>query len=138
VVATEDVRALVTALYEAFNKGDPRAWTENLAEDVLGVGSDPDEWWEGSAVVARVGKAQVEQMHAAGVRFEGEEARVFIQGDVAWVVDRPTISLEDGTSSQMRLTIVLTQRGNELKIHHFHLSAGARNEDVIGEELPTS
>ena len=88
-------------------------------------------------MVARVGTARVQQIHAAGVRFEGREA-IFTHGDVAWVVDRPTISLQDGTSTQMRLTIVLTRHGNELNLNHFHLSAGAPNEDVIGEEFPTS
>lgn len=138
MAATDEVRELVLAFYESFNQGDASAWDHSLADDVVGIGSDPDEWWEGPTVVVKVGTSQVRQMHAAGISIATAGPKVFAEGDVAWAVDQPTVTLKDGTSVPMRFTLIASRAGGKLQIRHFHLSAGATNEDVLGEELPTS
>ena len=135
--ASDQARELLTRLYDSFGSGDPSAWTENVADDVVGIGSDPGEWWEGRDIVSRVGTEQVKQMSAAGIKLRPGAAQVFSAGDVVWAVDQPTIELPDGSTVPMRFTLVTTQHDGRPIIRHFHLSAGASNQEVLGEDLPT-
>jgi ketosteroid isomerase-like protein len=135
---TDEMRDLLNRLYDSFGTGDAAAWTAAVTEDVLGVGSDPDEWWEGRDAFVSVVTLQVEQMAAANVQVSPGTPHIFEQGDVVWAVDRPTISSPDGTATQTRLTIVASRQAGELQIRHFHLSVGVPNEEHVGLELPTS
>jgi hypothetical protein len=135
---TDEMRELLIHLYDSFNTGDPKIWRDAVAEDALGVGSDPDEWWDGGAVVLRIGEAQVQEMGAAHVHVEPGTPKIFEQGDVFWAVDRPSISMPGGTPTPMRFTVIASRRGDRLEIRHFHLSAGVTNEEVLGEELTTA
>lgn len=138
MTADDDIQALLTRLYGSFDTGDARAWTDALADDVVGVGTDPDEWWEGSGVVAKIVTAQLEQMMAAGIRMTSGRPVFRGEGKVHWALDRPRISLGDGNSTEARLTLIATERGGRLEIDHFHLSVGAPNEEVVGQDLPTT
>lgn len=134
----DDVRMLLERLYDSFGSGDPSVWTDTLGDDVVGIGTDPDEWWEGRDIIVKVGSAQVEQMSAAGMSVQPGTARVFDSGDVVWAVDQPTLHLRDGATVPMRFTLVATRHGGALQIRHFHMSTGTTNEESLGEELPTS
>jgi GNAT superfamily N-acetyltransferase len=96
MAGTDDMRELLMRLYDSFNTGDPKIWRDTVAEDALGVGSDPDEWWDGRAVVLRIGETQVQEMGAAHVHVESGTPKIFEQGDVFWAVDRPSISVPGG------------------------------------------
>ena len=138
MAGTDDMRELLMRLYDSFNTGDPKIWRDTVAEDALGVGSDPDEWWDGRAVVLRIGETQVQEMGAAHVHVEPGTPKIFEQGDVFWAVDRPSISVPGGTPTPMRFTLIASRQGERLEIRHFHLSAGVTNEQVLGEELTTT
>ena len=135
---TSDMEMLLARLYDSFTTGDPSAWTDNLAQEAVGIGTDPEEWWDGRDVVTKVVTAQLEQMHSAGIRIERGSPLYFENGEVVWAVDQPTISTADGSSTPARLTIIASRKGDALEIEHFHVSVGARNVDVIGEDLPTA
>jgi len=138
MAGTDEMRDLLNRLYDSVKTNNPAVWTESVAQDVLGVGSDPDEWWEGRTAFVKVIEAQIELMAASNVQLLAGTPRIFEQGDVIWAVDRPTVSLPDGTSTPMRLTVVASRQAGQLQIRHFHLSAGIPNEDHVGQELPTS
>ena len=138
MAGTDEMRELLIRLYDSFNTGDPKIWRDAVAEDALGVGSDPDEWWDGRAVVLRIGETQVQEMAAAHVRVEPGTPKIFEQGEVFWAVDRPSISVPGGKPTSMRLTVIASRRDDRLEIRHFHLSAGVTNEEVLGEELTTA
>jgi ketosteroid isomerase-like protein len=138
MAGTDDMRDLLDRLYDSFNSGDSAAWTTSVAEDVLGVGSDPDEWWNGRSEVIAVTGTQIEEMAAEKVHFAGGAPHIVEQGDVVWAVDRPTISLPDGRSTQMRFTLIGSRDSGQLRIRHFHLSAGVPNEEHVGRALTTS
>lgn len=36
---TENLLELLRGMYAAFGSGDPRAWTDHLADDALGIGT---------------------------------------------------------------------------------------------------
>ena len=136
--AADQLRKLLPDLYAAFSSGDATAWTEHLADDVVGIGSDPDEWWEGRDVLAQVADAQMREISGAGGRLTAGEPRVFEHGDVAWVVDAPTLRLGDGTEMPMRVTLVAVSDAGTPRLRHFHFSVGAANEQIFGQELTTS
>ena len=138
MAGSDEMRDLLNRLYDSIETNNPAAWTDAVAEDVFGVGSDPEEWWEGRDAFVTVLRAQIELMSAANVRFLLGTPRIFEQGDVVWAVDRPTISLPDGTSTSTRLTLIASRDAGQLKIPHFHLSVGVPNEEHVGQELPTS
>jgi hypothetical protein len=133
-----DIIELLTAFYDSFATGDPSAWTDNLADDVIGIGTDPDEFWEGAATVAKVGAEQVQQMSAAGMKLQPGKARTFTAGEVSWVVDTPTVQLPDGSTLPTRLSLIASRDNGALRIRHFHLSAAVSNEQALGQELPTT
>jgi ketosteroid isomerase-like protein len=135
---SDEMLDLLNSLYASFSTGDLTAWEESVAEDVIGVGSDPDEWWDGRATVLRVGKEQVEQMSAAGVQVTAGLPVVVEEGDVVWAIDRPTITAPEAPPASARFTVIATRRDGRLVVRHFHLSVGVSNEEVLGAELPTA
>jgi ketosteroid isomerase-like protein len=133
----DQLRELLNDLYAAFSTGDARPWTEHAAEDVLGIGSDEDEWWQGRSVFTQVVAAQMQEISSSGGRLTAGDPQVFAQGDVAWVVDRPFLHLGDGTDLPMRATLIADTAAGTLRIRHSHFSVGVNNEQVFGQELTT-
>jgi hypothetical protein len=134
---TESMRQLLDRMYDSFATGEQTVWTAEVADDVIGVGTDAEEWWEGRATVAKVAGSQVKQMSGAGVRLTASDPRIFEQGDVVWSVDRPVLHLGDGTESQLRVTAIAVSKAGSLALKHFHYSVGAANEEVFQQELTT-
>jgi hypothetical protein len=90
MTASDELRELLDRIYDSFNSGDASVRRDDVSEDVIGIGSDPDEWWEGRETVIRVAQAQVEAMSAAGVRVSGGEPFIAAEGGVVWAAVRPT------------------------------------------------
>jgi len=137
MAAADDMRALVDQLYGTFASGDPTVWTSQTTDDVMGIGSDPEEWWEGQSVVASIVSAQVREMSQAGARLVADDPRIFEHGDVVWSVDRPVLHLRDGAEVPMRVTLIAVVEEGTLRLKHFHYSVGAVNEEVFRQELTT-
>jgi hypothetical protein len=76
-------------------------------------------------------------MSAAGITIRAGSSQLFAAGDAVWAVGRPTVSLADGSAVEMRLTLVTTEQDGQPLIRHFHMSSGAPNEELLGEELTT-
>jgi hypothetical protein len=101
------------------------------------IDSDAAEWCEGRQTVAKLVAEQLTQMSAAGIKVRSGSVRLFSAGDAVWAIDRPTLELPDGSSVQMRLTMITSEQAGRPVIQHFHLSTGAPNEAVLGENLTT-
>jgi ketosteroid isomerase-like protein len=131
-----ELEAFVGRIYDVFNTGDVASIPDLVSDDdgVLGIGTDPREWWVGPAVIEAF-KTQPPEMHAAGLRFEPGEAQAYAEGSVGWIADQPTLKLPDGEELPMRFTAVCHQEDGSWKMVQFHLSLGASNEEAIGEEL---
>ena len=130
-----DMKRLLDGIYQALADGDARAWAAAVADDVLLIGTDDAEWWQGKDTAMKFVEAQVQEMHDAGLRFSGGDPEVSVAGDVVWVADRPTVVLTDGTSLPMRLTAVATRENGELALRQMHVSIGVANEEVLDQEL---
>jgi ketosteroid isomerase-like protein len=127
--------AVLDDFYAAVEAGDVSAFDNVLAADVIMVGTDEAEWWQGSSDALRAMRAQFAEMSDAGVRFTGGNYQIVAHGDVVWAVDRPTVHLADGTATPLRMTAVATAEGDHLVVQHMHLSAAAPNEEIVKQEL---
>ena len=137
MATADDMRALVDQLYQSFASGDPTVWTSRAADDVIGIGTDPDEWWEGRSAIAGIVTAQLREMSEAGMRLVADDPRIREHGDVVWSVDRPVLHLADGAEMPMRVTLIAVVENETLRLEHFHYSVGAGNEEVFRQELTT-
>jgi hypothetical protein len=133
--AAAEMAELFNALYGSLSTGDATAWRESMSPDVLVIGTDDAEWWDGKDAALRVIDAQVSELHQAGVRYTGGELQVGAAGDTVWAADRPTVHLADGTTVPVRVTAVATREGDSLVIRQMHVSVGAPNEEVVQQDL---
>lgn len=135
--SSDEVEAAGLAVYAAMTSGDPEAVVKLLAEGdgVLGIGSDPAEWWEGREEVARATRVQVPEMQ--GIGFESTRASGWADGNVGWFADEPVLKLPDGSEQRARFTAVFTKTGTDWRMLQFHFSMGVGNEEAIGIDLPT-
>jgi ketosteroid isomerase-like protein len=137
MTTTEDMTALLESIYASISSGDASAVLANVSEDVVGIGTDEAEWWVGREAMAPIMEAQLKEMSAAGISFTAGAPVVSESGDVAWLADRPTIHLPDGSSQQLRATFVASREGDRLVVRQMHLSAPAPNEEVVQMGLTT-
>jgi len=129
------MRQLLANLYAAFATGDTADWEKGLAPDALVIGTDAAEWWEGKDRILPVLRAQMAEMHGAGVRLTGGEPKIAASGGTVWAADRPTMHLPDHTEVPLRLTLLATQDNDALIVRQVHLSVGAPNEEVLSQTL---
>lgn len=129
---------ILSGMYSAFETGSPAVVEQIMSSesDIVGIGTDPEEWWTGGNV-RRAFEAQIPEMHAAGLRFRAGDIQAFSEGSVGWVADQPTLTFPDGSGVPMRLTSVFRQEGGSWKMVQFHLSIGVPNQAALGEELTT-
>lgn len=137
MATADDMRAFVDQLYDTFASGDPAVWTSRTADDVIGIGSDPGEWWEGRNAITSIVTAQVRETSEAGMRLVADDPRIYEHGEVVWSVDRPVLHLGDGAEIPMRVTLIAVVEEGTLRLKHFHYSVGAVNETVFRQELTT-
>ena len=135
--ASDDMRALLGGLYDAFGNGDASAFLNSLAEDAVGIGTDEAEFWVGGAVIGPIVRQQVTEMSGAGIRVTPGEPMIGESGDAVWAVDRPTLHLPDGSSSTLRATLLATRDGDRIVVRQMHVSVGAPNAEVVQRELTT-
>jgi ketosteroid isomerase-like protein len=137
MTTTEDMTTLLDSIYASMSSGDASAYLASLGEDVVTIGTDEAEWWVGRDALTPVMEAQLKEMSEAGITFTSGEPVVSEAGDVAWLADRPTIHLPDGSSQQLRATFVASREGDRLVVRQMHLSAPASNEEVVQMALTT-
>jgi hypothetical protein len=69
------------------------------------------------------------QRSFGGVKIEAGHVMAFSAGDVAWVADRPLVTLPDGTTIAMRTTLILYHENGAWKLIQQHNSVGISNEE---------
>ena len=133
---SSELRDLMVRYWAAFTRGDVPFVEAHLSADpgILGVGTDPEEWYEG----ADVRRVFTEQLKAVGgVSITPGEVRAYQEGPVGWVADRPTFTFPDGTTFSVRFTAVAHREDDEWKLVQAHTSVGVPNEQAVGQTLPT-
>jgi len=131
------VEDVIRQMWTSIGTGDAQAVSDLIApvDEVLWIGTDPEEWWSGADEVKRVIEEQLRA--TGGFDVVGTDPAAFVDGDVAWVADRGAIRLPDATEIPLRATGVLRRLDGRWRIVQFHASVGVANEEVLGTELPT-
>lgn len=132
-----DLRDVMLRFYEALSSGDMSFLDRHIstADEVRGIGTDPEEWWAGGRLV-EVWKEQVEAM-GGSMPLAAGDPEAYSEGSVGWVTDRPTLKMPDGNEVPLRFTAVFHREEDEWRIVQSHGSLGVSNEESFGEELPT-
>ncbi len=126
-----ELRDLILRFYEALSNGDSSFIDSHfsVADAARGVGTDPEEWWEGPGV-AGAWKEQLEVMGGSMPLVAGDP-EAYVEGTVGWAADRPTLELPGGTVA-VRLTAVFHQEDGAWKLVQVHGSLGVPNEQPSG------
>ncbi|MFC4453479.1 nuclear transport factor 2 family protein [Deinococcus sonorensis] len=138
MTAMTSVSDVFMRVHEIFNTGDQQQidtlfWPSS---DLLVIGSDPQEWWEGEAPVRHVLRTQLNEMRAGGIQVQpGPRQRIVERGDTGWGAEDVHLVMPDGQVVPARLTLVCVRDGEEWRVAHWHLSFGVGNETALGQDL---
>ena len=126
------LRETVERLYADLGRDDADWAPGTVAEDAasLVIGSDPDEWWQGhGAICAAWAKAKAEY---GGTALSPTRLAINRLGDIAWVTDEPSYSVEGGRSrGTLRLTLIFVRTPNRWRLVHLHASAPVSNSSLL-------
>jgi hypothetical protein len=129
------VRDLISRTYRMLTGGEGDPDTLFADDDgVVGIGSDPDEWWEGHDRLCSVFRAQGEALR--GSQIENSDPVAYAVGEVGWVADRPTIVAPNGSTVSFRVTATAIRAGDDWRFVQWHGSVGVPNVEALGTELP--
>jgi adenylate cyclase len=138
VEPSEEVRQVVTRLFQALRDGDEDAVTSRISREpgFERLGSDPTERWHEGEIAARVWPQQLREM-GGGYPWELiDDVRAMTEGSVGWAIGRTELAAPDATV-EMRFTCVLHLEHGEWKLVQWHSSVPQPNEQ-IGFFLTTS
>ena len=130
-----EAKRLLGDLYAAFGTGASSGWQDNLAEDVVVIGTDEAEWLMGRDRVIPVLQAQMAEMRDGRARLEMGEPQIGVSGQAVWAADQPTMRMGDEYVLTMRMTLVATEEEGRLCIRQLHVSVGVPNEEVVDQTL---
>ena len=129
------VKTLLDSMYASFSSGDPTAWEDSLGDDAVCIGTDEAEFWHGRSPMVSALTAQLKEMSDAGISLTAGSPIISDRDAFALVADRPTITLADGSSAALRVTMVVSGEPGSLVVEQMHMSAPAPNEELIRETL---
>jgi ketosteroid isomerase-like protein len=130
-----EIAQALRAYLEAIAAGDVAAVEAMMSEEVLLIGTDPDEWWQGGDEARRVFRTQLAEMGGA-MPIVVNDPQGYVDGDVGWAADRPLIRLPDG-DHPFRVTITFRREDDGWKVVQSHASIGVPNQETLGRELST-
>jgi ketosteroid isomerase-like protein len=133
------IRTLVERYAEAVRTGDLDTVASLIddQDEVLVIGTDPEEWWKGRETVLGVYRAQQAEMgDTVGISTLDLETASEI-GEAGWFAGRIRLQVPTG-ELPLRVSGTARRRGEEWKIVHMHVSVGAENWATTGLDLPTS
>lgn len=133
------IQALVERYAEAVRVGDLETVATLIDEgdDVLIIGTDPEEWWKGRETVLGVYRAQQAEMgETVGISTLDLDTAMEI-GDAGWFAGRIRLQVPTGDLG-LRVSGTVRRSGDEWRIVHMHVSVGAENWATTGLDLPTS
>lgn len=135
---SKEIAGVMKNFYDRWSAGDGAFLDDLLTKqrDVVFVGTDPEEWWQGRDNVYKIWSTQFKEM--GGITITSGRLSAYAKGDVGWAVDNPTLRMPNGTQASLRMTCVFERESGDWRLVHAHASIGVPNEEAIGQELTTS
>jgi ketosteroid isomerase-like protein len=133
---SDELRDVILGFWNALAGGDVAFLERHIstADEVRGIGTDPDEWWSGTRLL-EIWKQQIEAMGGSMPVVAGDP-EAYVEGSIGWVADQPKLQTPDG-DLPLRFTAVFRQEDGDWKIVQSHGSIGVANEESFGEDIPT-
>jgi class 3 adenylate cyclase len=133
---SEEIRRVIERWTMASAQGDDDAMLGRLSDHpgTLMIGTDPAEWWRGSAAHA-IWARQIEEIGRFPVT--ATEIDAWEEGTVAWAGVKETIDWE-GRTIESRATYVLHLERGEWKVVHVHWSFPQAKVEALGRSLTVS
>jgi len=122
---------------ESMVGGDVAAFEGLLDKDdnVLFIGSDPQEWWDDRGKIVAAFRAQLPEMKGK-IQVTPNDVVAYAEDGWGWAALNCTFSA-GGHDSSFRVSMVLRRRGDRWKMIQGHASAGVPNEETVGIKLTT-
>ena len=135
---SKEITDAMKNFYDRWSAGDVSFINDFLSkqDDIVFVGTDPDEWWQGRDGIYKIWSTQFKEM--SGMTITSGRLSAYANGDVGWAIDNPKLRMPDGTQASLRMTCVFERESGDWRLVHGHASVGVPNEEVIGQELTTS
>ena len=123
--------AVSKRLFAALSASDLEALHGVIAhdDDVLVIGTDPDEWWAGPQTVHGILDAQLREL--AGWSWAPTSLVAYESGETGWAAARVRVTFPDGSRQDLRTTIVFDLDRAQWKVVQWHISIGVANEDTV-------
>lgn len=123
-----DLKDVMLRYYEAVSRGDEAFMDKILSrqDEVLIVGTDPDEWWTDPSTINQKLKDQAQ----AGIKLVPGELQCYREGSIGWVADRARFILADGSEIPFRFTVVFRQEDRDWRMVQAHASIGVPNDEA--------
>ncbi|MBW8010987.1 MAG: nuclear transport factor 2 family protein [Chloroflexi bacterium] len=128
---------IVLRVLEGYVSGDIST-SENITsqkDEVLLIGSDPNEWWEGYNKIISTLKSQSGEL--SGATLSEVDTKAYVEGTTGWFNNRTTMKMPDDLEIPFRVTGVFHQEDGDWKIIQWHASVGVANEEAMGQEFTT-
>jgi class 3 adenylate cyclase len=134
--SSEEIRRIVERWMRAISERDSESSLGRVSEHpgTLMIGTDPEEWFHGSDVVA-IWARQLEELDSFTV--VGTEVEAWEEGTVGWASVKERIGWDD-EETEARATYVFHLEQGEWKVVQIHWSLPKRNVDLFGRELTVS
>jgi ketosteroid isomerase-like protein len=123
--------------YAAMQRGEVAEMSATLsrADGTVMIGTDPDEWWWGHETIRAAFAEQVEAL-GGGFPITAGDLRAYVEGDVGWFTDSPSLELPGGNALATRLSGVVRREDGGWRWVQAHFSFGVPNEEALGGLLP--
>jgi hypothetical protein len=127
---SQDLLETYQRMYRDLTQGAPLAPFVAASPDVTCISTDPQEWWGDRETFLRVAGPQMEGLKQLGAQYVPQQAAAWTEQDVGWVIDQPTIHLNNGRAVQLRVTSIFRREDGAWKLVHQHSSIGVPNDTV--------
>lgn len=128
---SEEIRQVVTRVFEALRDGDTEAVSNRLSRQpgFERFGTDPDEVWLDGETAARVWVQQMRDL-GGGIPWRLiDDVRALSEGTVGWAAARTKVDAPAGGTVEYRFTCVLHLEHGDWRIVNWHSSIPVVNEE---------
>ena len=131
-----ELEDLMRRWYAAIAAGDGTFVERVLSRQagLLGVGTDPREWWAGYDTAGELFDGPDPGAGRPAARRAGRPAGP-PRGERGLGAGCPTFHLPDGTELALRVTAVFRQEDGAWRCVQWHVSIGVGNEEALGQDL---
>jgi hypothetical protein len=122
---SDRLRERALRFYDRFSANDAQSFDELVSQQATSIiGTAEDEWF-----------TDREKLRSGfgydGLRLEGGDPEAWEEGDIGWVVDRPTMQVPGHGEFRTRFTGVFRREDGVWRLVLSHFSVGVPDEEVV-------